>query len=115
MTMHSREYTEHINSPEWADIRRDKLAESGYRCERCGAAGYLEVHHLTYDNLGNESPDDLEVLCKPCHDDADEERRWTARVNAWAAKRYGDDWDFDHDSADVEQEFEDWLERRGYA
>jgi len=27
----------------------------------------LEVHHLTYDRLGDERMDDLEVLCPDCH------------------------------------------------
>lgn len=27
----------------------------------------LDVHHRTYERLGNESPDDLTVLCRDCH------------------------------------------------
>jgi hypothetical protein len=27
----------------------------------------LEVHHLTYERLGWEQPDDLLVLCERCH------------------------------------------------
>jgi hypothetical protein len=39
-------------------------------CERCGKPWYLEgleVHHLHYESLWSESPDDVDVLCKRCH------------------------------------------------
>ncbi|MGH2369964.1 MAG: hypothetical protein ACRDI2_17430 [Chloroflexota bacterium] len=26
-----------------------------------------EVHHLTYERLGDELPEDLAALCAPCH------------------------------------------------
>lgn len=40
----------------------------GHRCEICGRAYNLNVHHLTYDRVGgDEEPDDLIILCKKCH------------------------------------------------
>ena len=37
-------------------------------CERCGVDGEeLELHHVTYQNLGDERDDDLELLCAGCH------------------------------------------------
>jgi 5-methylcytosine-specific restriction endonuclease McrA len=46
----------------WAVIRR-----AGRRCQRCGACGSLDVHHLTYARLGRERPGDLVAVCAPCH------------------------------------------------
>ena len=46
----------------------------------------LETHHLNYDRFGCERMTDLRVLCKPCHDEADEKRREEVRqraANAW--------------------------------
>jgi hypothetical protein len=75
------QYEQHLQSPQWQAIREQKLAEAGYRCEfdaidgdekwiferddngRCPATENLEVHHLTYDNLGRERQEDLKVLC----------------------------------------------------
>ncbi len=49
-----------------------------YTCARCGrikSAANLQVHHLTYERLGNELPSDLQVLCHACHWEADKERK----------------------------------------
>lgn len=69
-------YTQYMQSPAWQKRRAARLALAQYRCERCDAYGVaVEVHHLHYRSLGHEADEDLEVLCKPCHDRADAERR----------------------------------------
>lgn len=61
-------YPDYLESPYWRlHVRRQALARAGGRCERCGVSDGLEVHHVTYERLGCEHPDDLEVLCGPCH------------------------------------------------
>ncbi len=42
----------------------------GPRCQACGGAERLEVHHLTYERLGYERLTDLMVLCHACHAEA---------------------------------------------
>lgn len=37
------------------------------RCEACGTARLLHVHHRTYERFGQEHADDLSVLCEACH------------------------------------------------
>lgn len=116
---HSAEYERYMKSPEWYEKRQLLLVMADCRCERCGYRQDLEVHHLTYERLGNELPDDLQVLCVECHEEADEERRratskraWDRRVEAYGAARYGDDWTewaTDSDYAEIE----DILDRRG--
>ena len=120
MKMHSREYTEHLASPAWRRIRESALARAGGRCERCGkpfGSHDLEVHHRHYDTLGRESLSDVVVLCRPCHRKADEDRRaekdyrqFEARLDGWARKKYGDDWDDSQDVDTVVCEFEEWLD-----
>jgi hypothetical protein len=69
-------YTQYMQSPAWQARRAKRLALAGLRCEGCTAYGVpLEVHHLHYRSLGHEEDADLEVLCKPCHNQADAERR----------------------------------------
>ena len=36
--------------------------------EVCGVKHRLQVHHLTYERLGNERDEDLKVLCWACHE-----------------------------------------------
>lgn len=84
---HSAQYKAHLRSPEWARIRRTALERAGYRCAFCGQSKaklrtlgrHLEVHHNTYEHLGDEQPGDLTVLCAGgrggCHAAADRQRR----------------------------------------
>ena len=51
-------------------MRRVTLEARGYRCERCKGPGKLEVHHIIpLEYGGDETPDNLEVLCRDCHID----------------------------------------------
>lgn len=47
-------------------------ARAGYRCEHCGARDVpLELHHRVPEFLGGGfHPDNLVLLCRPCHDRA---------------------------------------------
>jgi 5-methylcytosine-specific restriction endonuclease McrA len=55
-------------TPEWQARRVAALARGGYRCQTCGENdARLEVHHNTYERYGDESFNDLIVLCARCH------------------------------------------------
>lgn len=51
------------------------LKQSSYQCEhtyvytgdRCPIKNKLQVHHITYQRLGDESQHDLKVLCEYHH------------------------------------------------
>lgn len=60
-------YEAHISSPEWAERRKQRLEHDG-RCRTCGHTEDLQVHHVSYENFGNEPLDDLITLCGDCHD-----------------------------------------------
>jgi 5-methylcytosine-specific restriction endonuclease McrA len=80
-------YAKYIQSPEWKAIRKEALKRADFRCEmvlhgiRCPATTRTEmltVHHRTYARFGGaELPEDIQTLCKPCHD----------RVHALEGKR----------------------------
>lgn len=82
-------YREYIQSEAWQEQRR-RLAASGRRrdCYGCGRAdGPKDVHHRTYDNLGNERLRDLVFLCRACHDRVHELHRNTPGLSLWEATK----------------------------
>jgi hypothetical protein len=63
----SREYMDYLASPHWKAFRADVLTAARWTCE-CGDRGRdVEVHHLNYERLGHERPEDVVVLCPACH------------------------------------------------
>jgi 5-methylcytosine-specific restriction endonuclease McrA len=83
-----RRYEEHLRSSQWQSIREIKIDSVGDRCERCGNDYLqLEVHHRHYRTLGREQLEDLEVLCKKCHEDEHLLRRARAFNKAISASR----------------------------
>ena len=65
----SKLYREWIRSSEWTKIATEAKRKVGYKCELCGSAINIGVHHITYDHLCMEDryPEDLLVVCKKCH------------------------------------------------
>jgi hypothetical protein len=67
---HARpDYLEYLKSAGWRTTRNRALQLASYRCERCDSKRDLQVHHRTYERLGHEWDQDLEVLCDACHGD----------------------------------------------
>ena len=60
-------YEEYLLSPEWNIIKSKVIKRAKYKCEGCGEDHRLEVHHLTYDRIGDELMIDLAALCNYCH------------------------------------------------
>ncbi len=78
----------YLRSKHWRTFRLEALRASGWRCEwnGCNAIDvrrpilyaetydgkraniqFLDVHHLTYENLGHETIADVQVLCRHHH------------------------------------------------
>lgn len=62
------EYSTYLQTTRWKLLRDEVLARDGYRCRVCNSRECLEVHHRTYERIGNEDFDDLTTLCCRCHD-----------------------------------------------
>ncbi|MDP9439280.1 MAG: HNH endonuclease [Actinomycetota bacterium] len=68
-------YKEYLQTPHWKRRRQDKVRVAGYRCQLCNrGAVTLNVHHRTYERLGEEHDGDLTVLCSDCHNTFHEHR-----------------------------------------
>ena len=64
-------YNKYLCSEEWQSIRSRRMQIDNCRCTKCGQPDdyvTLQVHHLTYKNVGDENiVDDLVTLCIDCH------------------------------------------------
>ncbi len=61
------EYREYLKTPHWDSVRRMMLWLQPF-CQQCEFPYELNVHHKTYERLGDERvPEDLVVLCASCH------------------------------------------------
>lgn len=61
-------YQAYLRSKAWRIFRSAIVVERGAKCEKCSATKQLHVHHVTYERLGRERPEDVLVVCKPCHE-----------------------------------------------
>lgn len=64
---HSARYRTYIGSPAWARKRVQYFVAYGKKCQACTATTGLQVHHVSYDRLGDEPLGDLVGLCETCH------------------------------------------------
>ena len=63
-----RSYYEYMHSEEWRQKRLKILKRDGFRCQMCGTAKNLRVHHINYEHLDTDAElDDLITLCDECH------------------------------------------------
>lgn len=60
-------YRDYLLSPEWNATRVATLRRCKGACMVCNAHVRLDVHHRTYERLGQERAADLIALCRTCH------------------------------------------------
>jgi 5-methylcytosine-specific restriction endonuclease McrA len=60
-------HRKYILSAAWKKKAQEKRDLVGNKCELCNLENNLQVHHLTYERLGKELMEDLQVLCGDCH------------------------------------------------
>jgi hypothetical protein len=64
------DYATYMQSARWFDFRREWFRYTGFPrcCVGCLAPYNLELHHVTYERLGQERLNDCIPLCTGCHD-----------------------------------------------
>jgi len=62
-----RKQNPYAGSKQWRCRRDEVIQRQRFRCWRCQREERLQVHHLTYDHLGDERPSELVALCITCH------------------------------------------------
>ena len=61
-------YNQYLASPEWNSKKIRVRARDYGRCQLCRSNSFLDVHHLTYNRVGDEALFDLVTLCRHCHE-----------------------------------------------
>jgi 5-methylcytosine-specific restriction endonuclease McrA len=61
-------YEAHLKSDKWRVMRARVLKRDGGICQGCLTNKVTQVHHLTYDRMGDEMMFDLVSVCGDCHD-----------------------------------------------
>lgn len=72
------DYHEYIKTEAWRERAEAAKQRVEHRCQICNRPSKrvtLDVHHRTYERLGNERPEDLTVLCRGCHELYEKNRR----------------------------------------
>lgn len=60
-------YEKYLESPQWESKRQAALKRDRWLCQGCLSRRATQVHHLTYDHLGNELLWELQSVCTECH------------------------------------------------
>lgn len=60
------QYRKYLKSEAWYVRRSVVLKRDRNKCQDCGGDAQ-DVHHLTYERIFEELPEDLVSLCRPCH------------------------------------------------
>ena len=66
----SKHHTKHgLKGGKYERFRRAMLRRAGYRCECCGKAGRLELHHIERLEDGGAAwdPENCQILTRACH------------------------------------------------
>lgn len=63
----TEEYIKYLKSDRWKRVRKKIIFRDMNMCVNCRSQKILQVHHLSYTSIFDESESDLVTLCKKCH------------------------------------------------
>jgi hypothetical protein len=78
-------YDDYLSSPHWLQFKSRYFEKKARECDLCGDPA-VELHHITYRNLGRERLQDVVPLCRFCHEGTHDHAR-TDRFE-YAHRRY---------------------------
>jgi 5-methylcytosine-specific restriction endonuclease McrA len=66
--LHPKKPRLRLDAENYSELRNQVLARDGWRCQSCGSARNLQVHHLrARSKLGDDALQNLISLCADCH------------------------------------------------
>lgn len=67
MPWHTAEYKRYLRSNAWAIRKNTYYRRHNRQCAACGSWKRIQLHHVSYENLGKEPDQDLVPLCYRDH------------------------------------------------
>jgi len=61
------DYNEYINSDKWVERKKLYYKNNKKKCICCETTKDIQLHHITYNSLGNELDKDIAPICEKCH------------------------------------------------
>jgi hypothetical protein len=61
-------YESYLKSDHWKAFRTKYWNRHKNKCYCCGSTKKCDLHHITYEHLGQERQKDVKPLCRSCHD-----------------------------------------------
>lgn len=74
-------YKDYLKGLHWSIFKTKYFQYHKKECSICGKKYGIQLHHLTYDNIGNETFDDVICVCGECHDKIHEELKYNKNLN----------------------------------
>ncbi len=72
--------TVYLKSDHWLALREEAKNVHGSSCEKCGSTFRIDVHHLNYREIYDVHVDDLQILCRACHEVEHNKVKWTLGI-----------------------------------
>lgn len=62
-------YDDYLHTDVWEDIQGMRFAIDGYKCQKCGSAINIQIHHKTYPDVWGTEDIRLDIItvCEECH------------------------------------------------
>ena len=67
MFISAKEKAAYLQSSDWKALKKRRLIIANNCCEVCCCKHSLHLHHETYENLTQESINDVKIICSECH------------------------------------------------
>lgn len=66
----------YLQSDHWDMLRDKAIKHYGGKCSECGSFLNIQVHHTNYKNIYDVTVEDLQLLCKKCHNSKHPDKRF---------------------------------------
>lgn len=66
-------YTVYIKSKWWTERKNKYYQKHKKICKACNSTKYINLHHMLYQDFGNEPDEILMPLCRNCHEEFHDE------------------------------------------
>lgn len=60
-------YEEYLKTKHWLKVKARYVLKYVKMCSMCESTTWIDLHHITYNRIGNERDEDLIWLCRTCH------------------------------------------------